>query len=399
MLPSESGNQRARHAPCPYLHMVVTAPSASRRPVPASQRVAGELRWVSDAQPGIRRLPGKHGFLYRDATGRPVRDAVTLQRIGALAVPPAWQDVWICNDAKGHLQATGRDSRGRKQYRYHADWQAHRGQTKFEQMRQFGQVLPRIRRRVQRALSGRGRRASEPTRERVLATLVRLLDTTWMRIGNAEYARANRSYGLSTLRTRHAGVQGDELLLSFVGKGGVRHEVRLSDQRVAGVVRRCRELPGQELFQYLEPDGTVRRVGSSDVNAWLADAAGTRVTAKDFRTWHGSVQALDLTLAACVDGTTPCRAQDILTQVARRLGNTPAVCRKAYVHPQVLALGAVLTDAVARQQLREQRWVANPPSQRGTSMAECRLLALLRRSPVPTARCHRDGDARARRHP
>ncbi len=307
-----------------------------------------------------------------------MRDATTLQRIRALAVPPAWQQVWICSDARGHLQATGRDARGRKQYRYHAEWQAQRGQTKFEQLRRFGQVLPRIRRRVQRTLGGAGRRVV-PTRERVLAALVRLLDTTWMRIGNPEYARDNNSYGLSTLRRHHAEVQGDALRLSFAGKSGVRHEVRLSDRRVANVVRRCRELPGQELFGYVDADGESRRIGSSDVNAWLAEAAGTRVTAKDFRTWHGSVQALDLTLAACVDGALPCRAQDVLAQVARRLGNTPAVCRKAYVHPRVLALGEVLVDMAARQQLQQQPWVSCPPQRNGLNLAERRLLALLQR--------------------
>jgi DNA topoisomerase-1 len=356
-----------------------SGPSHSRL---TSDRVTGgDLRWVSDAQPGIRRLPGDGGFVYRDALGRCVRAASTLRRIRALAVPPAWRDVWICADASGHLQATGRDARGRKQYRYHADWQAHRGQTKFERLLRFGQWLPRIRRRVQQALSGSGRRAGEPTRERVLATLVRLLDTTRVRIGNAEYARDNHSYGLSTLRTRHAGVSGDELRLSFVGKGGARHDVKLSDRRVARVVRRCRELPGQELFQYGEPDGSVHRIGSSDVNAWLAEAAGAHVTAKDFRTWHGSVDALDLTMAACAEGAPPCRASDVLTQVARRLGNTPAVCRKAYVHPQVLALGTVLADAAERQALRGERWALSPPLRQGLNLAERRWLALLKQAP------------------
>ena len=353
------------------------AAASSPRLVAPLASVEGGLRWVSDEQPGIRRLPAARGFVYRDAAGRPVRDEATLQRIRALAVPPAWQQVWICSDAQGHLQATGRDARGRKQYRYHAEWQTHRGQTKFEQLCRFGQILPRIRRRVQRALADAGRGAAAPTRERVLATLVRLLDTTWMRIGNPEYARDNHSYGLSTLRTRHAGVQGDELRLSFVGKGGVRHQLRLSDRGVANVVRRCRELPGQELFQYIEADGRLRRIGSGDVNAWLAEVAGTRITAKDFRTWHGSVQALELTLAACAEGALPCRPQEVLAQVARRLGNTPAVCRKAYVHPRVLSLGAALADAAARQQLRGQPWASSPAPRRGLGLAERRLLALL----------------------
>jgi DNA topoisomerase-1 len=215
----------------------------------------------------------------------------------------------------------------------------------------------------------------------VLATLVQLLDTTWLRIGNAEYARSNRSYGLSTLHTRHAGVRGDELRLSFVGKSGVRHEVCVSDRRVARVVRRCRELPGQELFQYVDEDGGVHGIDSADVNAWLAQAAGRRVTSKDFRTWHGSVHALELTLAACADGSAPCKPQDVLGGVARRLGNTPAVCKKAYIHPRVLALGSALADDAARAELRRQRWAQAPAAAaavRGLSGAERRLLALLR---------------------
>ena len=368
-------------------HAAAMKPPCPDDRAPAQGVSPKRLCWVNDARPGIRRQAVGGGFVYLDAAGRRIRDAATLRRIRALAVPPAWQQVWICADAGGHLQATGRDARGRKQYRYHAEWQAHRGQTKFEQLRLFGQLLPRIRRRVQRALSGSGRRAAQPTRERVLATLVRLLDTTWMRIGNTEYARENRSYGLNTLRARHAGVRGDELRLSFAGKGGVRHEVRLSDRRVARVVRRCRELPGQELFRFVAPDGSLHRIDSSDVNAWLAEAAGAHVTAKDFRTWHGSVQALDLTFAACAEEAPPCRAQDVLAQVARRLGNTPAVCRKAYVHPRVLALGTALANAVARQALRAQHWASSPPLRSGLNLAERRLLALLQQ-PTPRADAH-----------
>lgn len=339
-------------------------------PEQKAARLAG-LRWVNDAQPGFsRRADGR----VIDARGRLLRDEAALLRIRRLAIPPAWQDVWICAEADGHLQATGRDARGRKQYRYHADWQAGRGQTKFEGLRRFGGVLPRIRTRVQRALDG----PPEPTRERVLATLVRLLDTTWLRIGNTEYARENRSYGLSTLRARHAGVAGDAMKLSFVGKSGVRHEVLVTDRRVARIVRRCRELPGQELFQWLDADGGVHRVDSADVNAWLAEAAGTRVTAKDFRTWHASVLALQLTLQACAEGAEPCRAPQVLAAVARRLGNTPAVCRKSYVHPRVLTLAEGLADEAARCSLRGLPWALSPPAARGLSAAERRLMGLLR---------------------
>lgn len=338
------------------------------------------LRWSCDRRPGIQRLHRGNGFSYRDHNGHVLRDAAELARIRSLGVPPAWQDVWICPDPQGHLQATGRDARGRKQYRYHALWQAGRGETKFAHLLQFGRVLPRIRTRVQRALAG----PDEPTRNRVLAALVRMLDTTWLRIGNTEYARNNGSYGLSTLRNQHAGVRGDELRLSFVGKSGVRHQVRLHDRRVARIVRRCRELPGQDLFEYLDADGSVRSLGSADVNAWLAEAAGCRVTAKDFRTWHGSVLALELTLAACAADADPaCRAQDVLAAVARRLGNTPAVCRKAYIHPRVLGLGDALGDAATRAALQSQPWVKAAAAARGLSAAECQLLGLLRQRDQP----------------
>ncbi|HEY8877423.1 MAG TPA: DNA topoisomerase IB [Roseateles sp.] len=332
------------------------------------------LRWLTDGGPGIsRETQAQGGFRYRDARGRLIRDEATLARIRKLAIPPAWQQVWISPHADSHLQATGRDARGRKQYRYHAEWMAGRGQTKFDGLLRFGAVLPRLRRRVARALAGPG----EPTRERVLATLVRLLDTTWLRIGNSAYARENGSFGLSTLRNRHAGVKGDAIELSFVGKSGVRHSVKLTDRRVARIVRRCRELPGQELFRYLDEDGVSHAVDSADVNAWLADAAGLRVTAKDFRTWHGSVLALQLTLQACAEGAEPCRPQQVLEGVARRLGNTAAVCRKAYIHPRVLALADALGDEAGRAGLRAQPWVV-PAPRAGLSAAERQLMALLK---------------------
>lgn len=339
------------------------------------------LSWTNDAEPGLRRL--RHGscFRYVDAGGKRIGDERVLQRIKALVIPPAWRDVWICKRGDGHLQATGRDARGRKQYRYHDSWSAFRGRTKFDHLREFGIALPRIRRQVQRQLGG----DDAPTRERVLATLARLLDTTWLRIGNGEYARENGSYGLSTLRRRHVVVAGTaELKLSFSGKGGVRHQLLLSDRRLARVVRRCRELPGQELFQYLDEDGEVHRIDSADVNEWLAKAAGRRVTAKDFRTWHASVQALDLTVSACnaqqrggdaFDG--PCSQTAIVAAVARRLGNTPAVCRKAYIHPEVLQLASELADQDTAAALLKQRWVDHPPSCAGLRVAERRLLALL----------------------
>jgi DNA topoisomerase I len=299
------------------------------------------------------------GFAYRNAAGKVLRDDATLTRIRKIAIPPAWQDVWICADARGHIQATGRDARGRKQYRYHADWQLQRGQTKFERLLAFGRALPRIRARVQAALADV---QGPPTRERVLATLVRLLDTTKLRVGNAEYARDNASFGLSTLRGRHAAVRGATLTLSFKGKSGVRHEARIEDRRVARVVQRCRELPGQALFQYVDEDKKPRRIDSTDINEWLADAAAGPFTAKDFRTWHGSVLALQLAQAPDASMTS------VLAGVSKALGNTPAVCRKSYVHPAVLdAIGAdpVRSDPAAR-------------AARGLRADEQRLLRFLR---------------------
>ena len=340
------------------------------------------LAWVSDSEPGIRRHRRGNGFVYLLPTGKPVRDEAVLQRIRRLAVPPAYEDVWICLREDGHLQATGRDARGRKQYRYHPDWQLQRGQTKFDRLLAFGRLLPKLRGAVLRRLGDE----AEPTRERVLATLVRLLDTTWMRIGNDEYARQNGSFGLSTLRSHHAGVRGDELRLSFVGKSGVRHEVRLSDRRIARVVRRCRELPGQELFQYVDADGSIGRLGSGDVNQWLAEASGDlHATAKDFRTWHGSVLALDALLQACSAEPVPTPAA-VVAQVARRLGNTPAVCRKAYIHPAVLALGEELATAQRREALTQQPWAARPPSIRGLTLPERRLIGLLTAQRGPRSR-------------
>jgi DNA topoisomerase-1 len=355
--------------------------------------VPSGLVWVNDTQPGIRRVRGDAGFEYFDPAGRPVRDERTLARIRRLAIPPAYESVWICADPDGHLQATGRDARGRKQYRYHPVWQVERGADKFDAMLTFGAVLARIRGRVQRDLAATG--APRPTRTLVLATLVRLLDTTFLRIGNEEYARGNGSYGLTTLRCHHAGVRAAQVCLSFQGKSGVRHEVQLDDARVAAVVRRCRQLPGQELFQYCDPDVLVRRITSADVNEYLAEAAGTRVTAKDFRTWHGSVLALEFTRRACAGACARGAAREVIAQVARRLGNTAAVCRKSYIHPAVLALGAELGDAGARAALLEARWagaVAPAVQGRRLSAAERRLLALLG-APAPASLPARDSPA------
>jgi len=359
----------------------------------APEPVPPGLVWVSDAEPGYRRV--KHGdqVHYLDTRGKRLRDEATLARIRKLAIPPAYEQVWICAKANGHLQATGRDARGRKQYRYHAQWQQQRGDDKFEAMRTFGAALPRIRRCVQRDLAEAA--ATRPTRTLVLATLVRLLDTTFIRIGNEEYARGNGSYGLTTLRTRHAGVHDAEVRLSFKGKSGVRHEVTLDDRRVAAVVRRCKALPGQELFQYADADGALHKVTSADVNDYLSQVAGTHVTAKDFRTWHGSVMALEFTRLACAGECARGAAKQVIAQVAARLGNTVAVCRKSYIHPKVLELGALLDDAQARTAILQQRWALAAGSTRGRALsaAERRLLALL--GPLTPRRAARGSRSRS----
>ncbi len=331
------------------------------------------LRWVSDCEPGLRRQRAAKGFRYVDADGRPVKDAATLQRIRALAIPPAYVDVWICARDDGHIQATARDARGRKQYRYHADWMALRGENKFGLLLDFGQRLPALRRQVQRRL-----REGGLDRERVIAALVRLLDRTWMRIGHREYARSNGSYGLSTLLSRHVKVKGDALLLSFPGKSGVRHQLAVRDDRVAALVRRCRDLPGQELFGYEDESGNAHRIDASDVNDWLASTGGPTCSAKVFRTWHASVLALDLLHDHARAGTSPVEAlKQTVKDVAARLGNTAAVCRKSYIHPAVLEWGQ--SDRL--EALPAQRWMTSPPAAAGLSVAERRLMGLLRTQP------------------
>ncbi|WP_440112660.1 DNA topoisomerase IB [Acidovorax sp. BL-A-41-H1] len=334
--------------------------------------------------PGLAREREGDQFRYRQPDGTLLTDADELARIRRLAIPPAYTDVWICPLPQGHLQATGLDARGRRQYRYHPEWRLQRDEGKFERMLAFGRALPRIRARVARDLSAHRSSKSPLTRNLVLATLVRLLDTTYLRVGNEEYATSNRSYGLTTLRTRHANLRGSELRLRFRGKSGVQQEVRLSDPRVARVVRRCQQLPGQELFQYEDEDGTPHIVGSADVNDYLREISASQdsqhFTAKDFRTWHGTAQALELTRLACTQqGPEAWSAKHILAEVARQLGNTPAVCKKSYVHPAVLELGARLaSDAGPGMQDVWQR-IGESATPRGLSAAERRLLGFLRK--------------------
>lgn len=299
----------------------------------ASAKLVG-LRYVGDQTPGISRRRASHGFTYwRPGKGQ-VRDAATLTRIRALVIPPAWRDVWICPNPDGHLQATGRDARGRKQYRYHPRWIAIRDEQKYGRLIEFARVLPSIRRKVRADL-----RATSLSRERVLAVVVTLLERTLIRVGNDEYARANGSYGLTTMQDRHARVQGGRVRFRFRGKSGVFQEVLLEDPQLARSVRRCQELPGQTLFQYVDEDRTQQTIDSADVNDYLRSVAGDDFTAKDFRTWAGTVMAA-AALAAIERATSESgRKKNVvraIETVAARLGNTKAVCRKCYVHPAIL---------------------------------------------------------------
>lgn len=308
---------------------------------PAESATAARLRYVSDREPGLCRVRAGRGFAYRTARGRTVRDPEVLARIRALAIPPAWTSVWICASPSGHLQAVGRDARGRKQYRYHARWREWRDENKYARLVVFGRALGRIRRRVARDLAG-----ADLSRERVLATVVRLLETSLIRVGNEEYARQNRSYGLTTLRSRHVQVRGPRLRFEFAGKGGKRHVVDVHDRRVAAIVRRCQDLPGHELFQYVDGSGRRHSVDSADVNAYLREVGGHDFTAKDFRTWGGTLLAM-LTLAGSAERPrTRKRLRAAVATVAERLGNTPAICRKCYIHPHVM--DGYLEGALAR---------------------------------------------------
>jgi DNA topoisomerase-1 len=292
------------------------------------------LRYVSDQQPGIRRIPNGRSFRYVNAKGEPVRDERTLERIRALVIPPAWTDVWISPWARGHIQATGFDARGRKQYRYHDRWREVRDSEKFERLAEFGRALPRIRAQVKADMALRGL-----PRERVLATVVQLLDESLIRIGNEMYARENKSFGLTSLRTRHLTLTGTEIRFRFRGKSGLEHAVKLKDRRVAAVIKRCQELPGQHLFQYLDDDGKRRTIQSEDVNQYLRSITDTDVTAKDFRTWWGTViAALYLREMGPADIERECKAnlKRATEAAAKALGNTPSVCRKCYIHPTII---------------------------------------------------------------
>jgi len=311
------------------------------------------LRYVGDGVPGIARVADKDGFHYTGPDGKQIRDEATLARIKALAIPPAWTDVWICPWDNGHIQATGRDAKRRKQYRYHARWRNVRDEAKYERMLNFGKALPLIRKRVDEALKLPGL-----PREKVLATIVHLLEATMMRIGNEEYARQNKSFGLTTLRDRHVRIDGGEVEFRFRGKSGVQHSIKVDDPRLARIIRRTRDLPGQELFQYVDDDGEQRSVGSADVNDYLREITGEDYTAKDFRTWSGTVlAALALQEYEKFDSEAQAKKNVVraIESVAEKLGNTPSICRKCYVHPAVIEsyLDGTMVNAM-QQRAREE---------------------------------------------
>jgi len=331
------------------------------------------LRFVADSRPGIRRVRTGSGFRYLRADGRPVRDKPTLARIKALAIPPAWNDVWVCPQANGHIQAVGHDAKGRRQYRYHADYRAARDEAKFDRMVAFGKTLPRIRKAVARDMARRGL-----SRRKVLAAVIRLLETSLIRVGNEEYASDNGSFGLTTLRDRHAQINGGVIRFRFRGKSGVAHDVSLSDRRLARIVKQSQDLPGQELFQYTDDDEKVRDIGSADVNEYLREIAGDDFTAKDFRTWAGTVlAALALEEFKSFDSQAEAKrnVMSAIRRVAEKLGNTPAVCRKGYIHPRVIDayLQGTMRDAMRRRAASAMSHVSKLEPE------EAAVLALLQR--------------------
>jgi DNA topoisomerase-1 len=333
---------------------------------------AARLRYVSDSERGFARRRRGKSFSYLRPDGKPLRSPATLARIRALAIPPAWKDVWICTSSDGHLQATGRDARRRKQYRYHARWREAQDENKYERIIAFAKTLPKIRRAVARDLRKRGL-----PREKVLAAAVKLLETTLIRVGNDEYARDNHSFGLTTMHDEHVKLRGARIRFDFRGKHGVEHEIDLEDRRLAAVVHACRELPGQELFQYVDETGAVRDVGSGDVNEYLRQISGADFTAKDFRTWAGTALAAQA-LQEFHDFDSKAAAKRNITQaierVAERLGNTQAICRKCYVHPAIIDayMDRSLVKSLKKQTEKELRGTLHR-----LSSEEAAVLALL----------------------
>lgn len=304
---------------------------------------------MTDDTPGITRHRHGQKFRYRDAKGNNIADKRTLDRIATLAIPPAYTDIWICPKANGHIQATGRDAKGRKQYRYHSMFREIRDSTKYEHMVEFAKALPHVRERIDEDLAKRGL-----PRVKVLAAVVHLLETTMIRVGNSDYAKQNKSYGLTTLRDRHVEVDGAELRFDFKGKSGKRWRLRLKDRRIARIVKASQDLPGQHLFQYVGEDGLQYEVTSGDINAYLKEISGANFTAKDFRTWTGTVlAALALAEFETVDSQAAAKqnVRQAIEAVASHLGNTPTVCRQCYIHPEIIE--SYLSDALALEAKHE----------------------------------------------
>lgn len=341
---------------------------------PLPEALPADLHYVDDTSPGITRRKLRGKFCYFDPQGQRITDAAEIQRINALAVPPAYTDVWICTDPRGHLQATGRDARGRKQYRYHARWREVRDADKYSRMLEFGRTLPRLRKRLEAILATPGF-----SRDKVMATVITLLDVTLIRVGDSQYARENRSYGLTTLRSKHVEVNGSAIAFQFRGKSGVEHQITVKDRRLARIIKRCQEIPGQNLFQYLDEHGERHAISSSDINAYLKTLTGAEFTAKDYRTWAGSAAALAglRTLGWETETEAKKHIAEMVRQVARQLGNTPSVCRKCYIHPAVLE-GFLLGTL---------KQLPKPRARKGLSEEEAGLAIFLQRVMQATQAC------------
>jgi DNA topoisomerase-1 len=332
-----------------------------------------QLRYVDDSAPGITRHKARNGFDYRLPDGALVGDIDTLKRIRSLAIPPAWTNVWICLHSNGHLQATGRDARGRKQYRYHPRWREVRDEAKYSKLLIFTHVLPQLRARVEEDLKRPGLQ-----RERVLAAIVRLMELTFFRVGNSEYAKANKSFGLTTLRDRHVAIEGSRIHISFRGKSGKHHETDINDRRLARIVKDCRDLPGYDLFQYVDDDGERHTVGSAEVNEYLREITGEEITAKDFRTWAGTQLAAEALREFEGVGSEAERKRAVVRaveKVAKHLGNTPTICRRCYIHPAVLE---GYLDGTMLQALAENTRMYLAENIGGMSAEEAAVTAFLR---------------------
>ena len=351
---------------------VETAPTQPADPV-LSAKLAG-LRYVTDNSPGFKRRKAGKRFLYLGLEGKIIRDPEVIRRIDVLAIPPAWRDVWICPLANGHLQATGRDAKGRKQYRYHPRWREVRDQTKYDKILAFAKQLPAIRRQVEKDLALPGL-----PREKVLATVVLLLETGMVRVGNEEYARQNKSFGVATLRSHHVDVSGPKIKFEFRGKSGVQHSFDLNDHRLAKIIQRCQELPGHELFQYIDQSGARCTIDSSDVNEYLRTVAGDDFSSKDFRTWMGTVLAATALTEIAEENSKPAKKNitRAIETVARQLGNTVAVCRKCYIHPAVVES---YQNGLLMEVFRPGATKPKRSTRRGLKPAELSVVALLNRT-------------------